>query len=69
MNDTNVKAYLELMVDVAVMFGANRTRAEKEMTDVLKFEIELAKVKFVCKMKCQKKKPILIRFIAASIGI
>lgn len=44
MNDTNVQAYLEFMIDVAVIFGANRTRAEKEMTDVLEFEIELANV-------------------------
>lgn len=32
------------MIDIAVIFGANRTQAEQEMTDVLKFEIELAKV-------------------------
>lgn len=32
------------MIDIAVIFGANRSRAEIEMTDVLKFEIELAKV-------------------------
>lgn len=32
------------MVDTAVMFGANRTRAESELLDALQFEIELAKV-------------------------
>lgn len=32
------------MIDVAVMFGANRTKAEREMFDALQFEIDLAKV-------------------------
>ena len=40
----HVKAYLNFMIDVAVMFGANRSRAEKELFDALQFEIELAKV-------------------------
>ena len=42
--DTNVKAYYDFMVDVAVMFGANRSAAERELLDSLNFEIELAKV-------------------------
>lgn len=44
--DTNVKAYYDFMVDAAVMFGANRTAAEHELLDSLNFEIELAKVFF-----------------------
>lgn len=32
------------MIDVAVMFGANRSTAETELRDTLQFEIELAKV-------------------------
>lgn len=32
------------MIDVAVIFGANRTTAESELHDALQFEIELAKV-------------------------
>lgn len=44
MNDSSVQAYLEFMVDVAVMLGANRTRAHAEMSDVLLFEEDLAKV-------------------------
>lgn len=47
--DTNVKAYYDFMVNAAVIFGANRSVAEQELLDSLKFEIELAKVK---KLKC-----------------
>lgn len=50
--DTNVRAYYDFMVDAAVIFGANKTDAERELLDSLKFEIELAKVvssKFVDK--------------------
>lgn len=43
-NDTNVKAYFDFMVDAAVIFGANRSVAEHELLDSLNFEIELAKV-------------------------
>lgn len=50
--DTNVRAYYDFMVDAAVMFGANRMAAEHELLDSLNFEIELAKVfqhfHFIC---------------------
>lgn len=39
-----VTAYYEYMVDVAVIFGADRSRAEKEMKDSLEFEMQLANV-------------------------
>lgn len=39
-----VKAYYKYMVDMAAMFGANRTRAEQELKESLEFEIKLAKV-------------------------
>lgn len=42
--DTNVKAYFDFMVDAAVIFGANRSVAERELMDSLNFETELAKV-------------------------
>lgn len=42
--DSNVKAYYDFMVDVAVIFGANKSDAERELYDSLKFEIELSKV-------------------------
>lgn len=44
--DKAVKAYYNFMVDNAVIFGANRTRAEEEMKDALEFEIKLANVIF-----------------------
>lgn len=37
--------YLSYMVDVAVMMGANRSRAEIEMNDALSFEAELLNVR------------------------
>ena len=43
-NDSVVQAYLEYMIDMAVIFGADRDRAEKEMLDVLAFEMKLANV-------------------------
>lgn len=39
-----VKAYLDFMVDAAVIFGANRTDAEIELRDSFEFERKLAKV-------------------------
>lgn len=39
-----VVAYHEYQVDLAVLFGAERTRAETEMAEVLEFEFELAEV-------------------------
>lgn len=33
------------MVDAAVIFGANKSKAEFELLDSLQFEIDLAKVK------------------------
>lgn len=40
----NREALLRLMVDVAVMLGADKTTAESQMTVVLEFEIKLAQV-------------------------
>jgi neprilysin len=37
-------AYLNYQIDIAVLFGAEKERAEKEMMDALEFEIGLAKV-------------------------
>ncbi|GIY32420.1 neprilysin-1 [Caerostris extrusa] len=41
-SDRERKAYLKLMVEVAILFGAEREMAEMDMTDVLDFEIRLA---------------------------
>lgn len=44
-NDTVVKAYLETMVDTAMALGAkDKDRIEREMKQVLDFEIQLANV-------------------------
>ena len=43
-DDPIVKAYYSYIVDLAVMFGADRKKAEKELSDSLNFEIALAKV-------------------------
>lgn len=42
--DKIVKAYYEYMVDMAVIYGAERSRAESELMDSLNFEIALANV-------------------------
>lgn len=43
-DDKSVMAYYDFMVENAVIFGANRTRAEEEMKDALELEIKLANV-------------------------
>lgn len=43
-----VKAYHSFQVDLAVLYGADKTRAEKEMRDALDFEIALANVRSPC---------------------
>ncbi|XP_050295817.1 neprilysin-2 isoform X1 [Anthonomus grandis grandis] len=44
MDDKLVKAYYEYMVDIAVLFGANRDRATKELKESLEFEMKLANI-------------------------
>ena len=44
LSNQRIQAYFSYMVDVAVILGANKEQAEKELFDVLKFEIEMAKV-------------------------
>lgn len=43
-NDPVVEAYNNYQVDLAVLYGADRSRAEVEMTEALNFEIALANV-------------------------
>ena len=44
-NDTEYKrAYLKYMINVARLLGANQTTAKTEMTEVLEFEVKLARV-------------------------
>ncbi|KAF2893715.1 hypothetical protein ILUMI_12459, partial [Ignelater luminosus] len=44
MDNEVVKAYYSYLVDLAVIFGANKSSAEKEMKDALDFEIDLTKI-------------------------
>ncbi|KAF2902340.1 hypothetical protein ILUMI_03845 [Ignelater luminosus] len=44
MKNEVVKAYYNYLVDLAIMFGADRSTAEKEITDALDFEIALAEI-------------------------
>lgn len=37
-------AFLQFMVDIAVLLGANATRAESDMKSVLRLEIKMAEV-------------------------
>lgn len=39
-----VKAYQSYQIDFAVIFGAEKQKAEKNMNEVLLFEYELSKV-------------------------
>lgn len=43
-SDKLVQAYYEYMVDLAVILGANKARAEVELKESLEFEIKLANV-------------------------
>ena len=42
--DKLVKEYYKYQVDIAVIFGADRKTAEKDMLDALNFEITMANV-------------------------
>lgn len=44
LDDRIVNAYYRYMVDIAVLFGANKEVAEKELLESLNFEIKLANV-------------------------
>lgn len=44
LQEKEVKIYLDFMVDAAVLLGAERSFAEVDMLDSLKFEIELSKI-------------------------
>lgn len=44
MNDTTVAAYFSLMVESAVMLGASRQEARRQMNEALDFETALAKI-------------------------
>lgn len=45
-DDKIVKAYYEYMIDIAVIYGAERSRAERELKESIEFEMKLANVSF-----------------------
>lgn len=45
-SEGDLQAYHKYMVSIAVLLGANATTAEKELQDVVKFEMQLANVQF-----------------------
>lgn len=44
LNESLTQAYYDYMVDMAVIFGAEKSRAEAELRESLNFEIGLANV-------------------------
>lgn len=43
-NETLVSAYYDYMVDISVLFGANKDQAKEQLLQSLEFEIALANV-------------------------
>lgn len=44
LDDIIMKDYLSSMVNVSILFGENRTTAERDFSEVLQFEMRLANV-------------------------
>lgn len=53
LNDSTVRAYYNLMVDSAVMLGADRQQARTQLMDVLNFETSLARVGILVVCRCR----------------
>ena len=43
--DVGVQVYEQFAINVAILFGANESNAEKEIRDMIDFEIKLANVR------------------------
>lgn len=43
-DDKLVRAYYDYMIDIAVLFGADKNRAIRELKQVVEFEMQLANV-------------------------
>ena len=43
-NNSDVQAYYNYQINMAVLLGANRTKAEEELKESLEFEIQIANV-------------------------
>lgn len=51
--DDIIKAYHTYMVNVSMFLGANKTQAENDFANVLMFEMMLANVSLILKLKWQ----------------
>lgn len=51
LEEETLKIYYDHMIDVAESFGANRTVVEEELKEVLNFEIYLANVKYISRLR------------------
>lgn len=61
-----MKAYYDFMVDLAVILGADRERAQEELRETLELEMKLANVSFsIDYLERNNIKLICIDFIAA----
>lgn len=63
--DKIVQAYYQYQVDIAVLLGADKARAEKELKESLQFEMKLANVSYkhylsFCKKKRQESRFFII---------
>lgn len=63
MDDDTVKAYYKFMVENAIVFGANRTKAENEMKEALELEFKLANASINF---CLKFEQIVFAFLSFS---
>ena len=52
LEDKIVEEYYEYMVDIAVICGSDRKRAERELMESLEFEMKLANVS--CRIRTHK---------------
>lgn len=60
LNDPKVQEYFKLMIEIADLFGVNKSQAEHELKSSLEFEIELAKVSVLPCQSGENKSNVLL---------
>lgn len=68
LNDSAVAGYFKLMVESAVILGADRERAEKDMLEALAFETILANVRVhTCTShQCEIRRVLITMFVGST---